>query len=332
MKIIIGDFSLPIKKPWMFWKRKKEFLKIINNEKPDLIHFHFVTNILFARLALRKSKIPRLFQVPGPLHLENKIIRKIEIKLAKENDFWAPACKLSKSIYEKYVDKNKVFLAYYGGYGGKAIKNYTNTNILHKEYKICENQKIIGMISYFYKPKYYLGQTRGIKGHEDFIDAISILNKKYSNLVAFVIGGPWGKSTRYMKKVKKYAKKRNVNNIIFTGYRNDIKEIYQEFDIAVHPSHSENLGGAAESLAAGVPTVATNIGGFPDIVINNCTGFLCEPKNPNSIAEKIEKVLKNEEKAKKIGYEGKKRVEKILDINNTCDNIFNIYNSILKTI
>lgn len=330
MKIITGNFELPIKKPWTFWKKKKALLKLLEEEKPDIIHFHFVTNILFGRLALRKNDIPRLFQVPGPLHLENKLIRLIEIKIAKKNDYWAPSCIYSERIYQKYLDKKHVFLAYYGGYGGESIKKYKNTNKLHKEYNISNKTKIIAMVSYFYKPKYYLGQLRGIKGHEDFIDAISILNKKHKDLVAIVVGGPWGNSQKYEQRVKNYARLKNVKNIIFTGFRNDIKDIYKEFDIAVHPSHSENLGGAAESLAAGVPTVCTNVGGFPDIVIDGYTGYLCLPKNPQSLADSIEKMLNDESNAKKMAVNGEEKVTKMLDINNTSKTIRNIYNKILK--
>lgn len=329
MKIIVGDYSLPVRRPWKYFKMKKSLLKIIEEEQPDLIHFHFVTNILFARIALRQCKIPRLFQVPGPLHLENKLIRFIEIKLANENDYWAPACKFSRDVYKKYVSDEKVFLAYYGVDIDSFIGNYTISNKLHNEYKI-KNKLIIAMVSYFYKPKYYLGQTRGIKGHEDFIDAINILNTKYNDLVAIIIGGPWGNSEKYEQRVKNYAKKKNINNIIFTGFRDDIKDIYKEFDVAVHPSLSENLGGAAESLAAAVPTVSTNVGGFPDIVINGKTGFLCKPHNPDDLANAISKALDNMSNAKKMAKEGQKLIVSLIDVKNTSQVIFDIYKKIIN--
>ena len=64
-----------------------EQAKIIEEERPDIIHIHFVTNALMLRLALRKIEIPRLFQVPGPLHLENRFFRKIEIKTSNKFDY-----------------------------------------------------------------------------------------------------------------------------------------------------------------------------------------------------------------------------------------------------
>lgn len=332
MKIIISDFSLPISNPLKFFERKKRILEIVKQEKPDIIHMHFVTNVLMVRIALRKIKIPRLFQVPGPLHLESNIFRKLDIKSANEFDFWAPSCKKSERIYLKEgISSNRVFLAYYGGYGGDTIELYSEPKgILNTQYNIPKENILIGMVSYFYKPKWYLGQTRGIKGHEDFIDAIEILNKTYNNITAIIIGGAWGNSYKYEEKVKKYVQDKKIENIIFTGFRKDMKEIYRELDIVVHPSHSENLGGAAESLAAGVPTIATNIGGFPDIVIDGETGYLCEAKKPETIEKAIRKVIENKPKARILSNNGQLKVKNLLDINDTSARIYEIYENILK--
>lgn len=329
MRIIIADFSLPISTPWKFFKKRREILEIIEKEKPDIIHMHFVTNVLMVRITLKNKNIPKLFQVPGPLHLESKFFRKLEIKLSNQYDFWLPSCKKSEKIYiNEGINPEKVFLAYYGGATNKEYQE--SKNILHTQYNIPKENVLIGMVSYFYKPKWYLGQKRGIKGHEDFIDAIEILNKKYNNITAVIIGGAWNNSSKYEQKVKEYANKKKINNIIFTGFRNDIKEIYKEIDIAVHPSHSENLGGAAESLAAGVPTIATNIGGFPDIITDGETGLLCEVKNSNDLASKIEKMIIDYETAKEIAKKGQAKVQELLNINNTGKRILNIYKRILK--
>ena len=100
-------------------------------------------------------------------------------------------------------------------------------------------------------------------------------------------------SEKYEQKVIEYARNKCGKNIIFTGFRNDLKKIYKELDIVVHPSHSEKSWcEAAESLAAGIPTIATNIGGFPDIVIDNETGYLCNVKDPNSIVKCVSKMFK----------------------------------------
>lgn len=332
MRVISADLSLPVLRPWKIFKRIKDIKNIVKNEKPDIIHCHFVTNILMLRIALRNSKVFRLFQVPGPLHLESGFYRRLELFLSNKYDFWGGACKKTCEIYKaEGIAEDRVFLTYYGGYGGEKCSLYPESkNILHTQFDLNKNDALIGMVSYFYKPKKYLLQKRGIKGHEDFIDAMKIVIKQYPDAKAIIIGGPWGSSHKYEALIKEYAKKQCGDSVIFAGFRRDIKDIYREIDVAVHPSHSENLGGAAESLAAGVPTVSTNVGGFPDIVIDGETGYTVSAKKPEELATVIIKMLNDNEKAEKMALKGQELVRSLLDIENTGNNMLSIYNKIMS--
>lgn len=332
MKIIKGDYSLPTLRPWKIVRRSKEIRKLVKEVKPDLIHAQFVTNIIMLRLALRKSDIPRIFQVPGPLHLESYVYRKLEISLSQPVDYWAGGCKKTCDIYLKSgVPNKKVFLAYYGGYGGKRCDDYLDaTHIIRKQYHLDNDKIMVGMVSYFYKPKLYLLQFRGLKGHEDFIDAIAKARKIEPRIIGLVIGGVWGNSYQYAEKVKEYGKIKCGDNILFLGHRDDLKKIYRELDVAVHPSHSENLGGAAESLAASVPTVSTNVGGFPDIVIDNETGLTVPPGDPEKLARAIISMVTNKNLADRTSKQGQNKVRKLLDIETTGKEIKNIYIKIVR--
>ena len=307
VKVIQFDASLPIKKPWNILKKAKDFRKIINEEKPDIIHCHFVTNIMFVRIALRKYKIPKLFQVPGPLHLENIFFRKLEIGLSNKYDYWAGSCQKTCKIYENCkIPKNKIFFGYYAGDFDKYANKAKRTGKLRKEYNISNDTFLIGTVSYFYKPKYHLLQFKGIKGHEDFIDAFSILKEKYPNVKGVIIGGPAPGAEKYERKLKKRAQKKCGQDIIFTGFRKDILEIYPDLDLVVHPSRSENYGGCGESLSMAVPTLTSNIGGFPDFIKEGKTGYKFDVGKPKELEKKMEYIIKNYDEAKKTAKEGQK--------------------------
>jgi len=332
MEIIVSDFSLPVLKPWKIVSRIKSIKKAVDTIKPDIIHMHFVTNAIMVRIALRRSGVPRIFQVPGPLHMESPLFRFVEIATSQKNDYWIGACKRTCQLYLKAgIESDRVFLGYYGGYGGQACDEYIPASgILHKEFNIPSNRDLVGMLSYFYKPKWFLGEHRGIKGHEDFIDAISITRKTNPNIKGVIIGGAWKGSESYEKKVHEYASKVCPDGIVFTGMRNDLKKIYRELSVAVHPSHSENLGGAAESLAAGVPTVTTKVGGFTDIVIDHVTGLTVTPQNANELSNAIITLLNNKEKARQMAEKGRELVRDMLDIKSCGDKINEIYSKVLE--
>ena len=328
--VIKFDASLPVKKPWTFFKKRKQIIEIINTIKPDIIHCHFVTNIMFVRLSLRNSKIPRLFQVPGPLHLENIFFKYAEIMLKQKNDYWAGSCKKTCEIYEKAgIPKDKIFFGYYAGEFDEYAKKAERTGKLRKEFNIPEEDFLIGTVSYLYKPKYYMLKTKGIKGHEDFIDAFAILRKKHNNVKAIIIGGPAPKSEKYMERIKKRAMKKCGNDVIFTGFKENIIELYKDLDLVIHPSRSENYGGCGESLAVAVPTITSNIGGFPDFIKEGQTGYLFKVKDTKNLADKMEYVMEHYDEAKETAINGQKF---IVNINSklSAEQALDIYNKILE--
>ena len=330
LAVIEGDWRLPVTKPWRFFSVCRQIKQTIKQVQPDIIHLHFVTNVLMCRLALRKDKTPRLFQVPGPLHLESPLTSFVERITATKADYWAGACKKTCSIYtDKGIDSQRVHLAYYGVPQKEASQGLSK-GILHSEYGISENAIVVAMVSYFYKPKKYLGQKRGIKGHEDFIDAMKVVMQKHSNIVPVIIGNAWDGAEAYEKQVKEYAQNKLKDKVVFTGYRNDVYDIYPEIDIVVHPSHSENLGGAAESLMLAIPTISSDVGGFPDIVIPGETGCLAKTKNPDDLAEKIMWAVENQSELKEMAIKGQALVKNLLDLNNTAAKVYEVYSKILN--
>ena len=330
MEIIEGDWRLPITKPWRFFSVCKQIQQTIKQVQPDILHLHFVTNVLMCRLALRKDKTPRLFQVPGPLHLESALTSFAERCTATKADYWAGACKKTCSIYtDKGIDPKRVHLAYYG-VPPKEASLGVSKNILHSEFAIAEDAVIVAMVSYFYKPKRYLGQKRGLKGHEDFIDAMKEVIQKHPNVVPVIIGNAWDGAEAYEEQVKAYAQKVLGDKVVFTGYRADVYDIYPEIDIVVHPSHSENLGGAAESLMLAVPTISSDVGGFPDIVIPGETGCLVKAKDPADLADKIMWATEHQSEMKSMAQKGQQIVTELLDLGNTAKAVYEAYQKILN--
>lgn len=291
------------KNPFLTIKRLRA---IVDTVQPDLIHSHFYNTTLFMRLGLRRSDIPRFFQLPGPSHLYYLLLKWFEIAIAKEKvDYWIGACKFSRQSYLDYgIDSGRVFLSYYQGDPVKEPE-FKDERKLRTELGLPDSAIMIGMISYMYPPKRYLGQKRGSKGHEDFIEAIAIAAEKNPNIYGICIGGAWNGAAGYEKSIHKLAHKL-TNNIIFTGSRSDVPKIYPELFCAVQPSHQENLGGAGQAYRYGCPIIATNTGGLPDLVIDGVTGYLVPVKNPDMLAEAILASVGNPERTHNMMLEGRR--------------------------
>lgn len=317
------------KKPKQLVKSLLAFRKLVNQIRPDIIHSHFVGTTLFMRIALKDDSTKRIFQVPGPLHLEKTLTKNIDVLSADENDYWIPTCQLSKDIYLKNgIEESRLMLTYYGT--DTSVYVPKTQGILKKEFEIPVSRQIVGMVAYTYAPKKWLGQTRGIKGHEDLIDAMEIVCRNNSNAMCVIVGGAWAGAEDYYEEVKNYGKQKLADRILFLGTRRDVPDLYPDFNVVVHPSHSENLGGAGESLLMSVPTIATNIGGFPDIVIPNETGWLVPKQNPTALAKTIEEVLDQPKLAKQLAQEGSKRLKISMNVQNTSRDVYKFYQKILE--
>lgn len=82
-------------------------------------------------------------------------------------------------------------------------------------------------------------------------------------------------------------------------------------DIFIRPSLTEGLGNSfLEAMAAGIPVIATPVGGIPDFLIDGETGLFCEVHNPKSIAQKVEKLIKDKESREYIVGRARAMVEK----------------------
>jgi glycosyltransferase involved in cell wall biosynthesis len=321
--------DFPVRAPWKFPRLSGRLTELVRSVNPDLIHSHFVGTTLSMRLGLgRGNSIPRVFQVPGPLHLEHPFFRAAEIATAGTADYWIGSCQWTCDRYLRSgVDPRRVFLSYYGldvesfspGVQGK----------LRRELGLDPNCPIVGMVAYMYGPKRYLGQRRGLKGHEDLIDACRILLRDKPDLRCVIVGGPWNNATDYEKELHGYAWQRCGDRVIFLGTRYDIPDLYVDFDVAVHPSHSENVGGAGESCLLGVPTVATNVGGFPDLVRDGETGWLVPASDPQALAGAIRHALDNREMAQARARAGQKLSRNLLDVKRTAPVVLKIYRQIL---
>lgn len=322
--------DFPIRAPWSFPHLAKRFSQLVSEVQPDIIHSHFVGTTLTMRLALgRKHTTPRIFQIPGPLHLEHPFFRKAEIALADKFDFWIGSCQWTCDLYKQTgIDNQRIFLSYYGTDTETYVPKVPGK--LRSELELELDCKIVGMVAYMYAPKRYLGQNRGLKGHEDLIDAFRICLEHDSQIRCVIVGGAWNNASDYEQAVRNYAHQQCGDKIIFLGTRHDVPEIYGDIDVAVHPSHSENVGGAVESCLLGVPTIATNVGGFPDLIQNGRTGWLVPPRNPVQLAEAILEALENPSESKRRAEAGQNLARELFDVRKTAAEIKSIYSQILS--
>lgn len=328
----IVECSLPTKSPWLLPVRAQSLRDLVSLVQPDLVHSHFVTTTIMARLALGASHpVPRLFQVPGPLHLEHTLYRRVEISTASSNDRWiASSENIRQRYYNAGIASDRVYLSYYG---------FRTDNVIHPSglklrhrFGIPDQAKVIGNVNYMYPPKYYLAQTTGIKRHEDVIDALGLVIQSRDDVFGLLVGGQWGGKTSYENRLHARAGRVAKNRIKFAGRVSpqDALALWGEFDCAVHVPVSENCGGVVEPLARGVPTIASAVGGLPEVVVDGITGWLVPARSPKMLAELIQRCLDDPVEARRRAEMGRQLVLKMFDVRRTAAEVAQIYEHVLN--
>jgi glycosyltransferase involved in cell wall biosynthesis len=100
-----------------------------------------------------------------------------------------------------------------------------------------------------------------------------------------------------------------AGSFVLGGFRADLDRFLPFFDLMVLPSHTEGLPNVVlEAFAAGVPVVATAVGGTPEVVEDGQSGFLVPPGDPETLAERILDLLAAEDQLRDMGLHGRERV------------------------
>ena len=118
-----------------------------------------------------------------------------------------------------------------------------------------------------------------IKNHGALIDAVNQVAASRPDVTLVVVGdGPKAAA----------LKARAGDHVRFLGYRSDTARLMQGFDLFVLPSFNEGISNTIlEAMVRGLPVIATNVGGNPELVADGKTGFLVDPQKPGDMADKI---------------------------------------------
>ncbi|MEK9155871.1 MAG: glycosyltransferase family 4 protein [Patescibacteria group bacterium] len=151
-----------------------------------------------------------------------------------------------------------------------------------------------------------IGNLNTQKGHCYLIKAFDLLSQKYpESRLEIVGGGDQEDNIKYQ-----ISNIKNKKGITLLGRREEPEKFLKKWDVFVLPSVAEAFGIVLlEAMAAGVPIVAANVGGIPDIIENNKNGVLVPPRQPEALAKAIGEILDNQAKARELSRRGLARVQ-----------------------
>jgi glycosyltransferase involved in cell wall biosynthesis len=150
------------------------------------------------------------------------------------------------------------------------------------------------------------GRLSPEKGFGVLIDAVALLAPQHPK-VGFILFGDGPLRDELTRRIAEHGLQ---NRLILAGFRSDLERVLPACDLAVSSSHTEGLPVVVlEEMAAGLPVVATAVGGTPEVVVDGVTGWLVPPSDPAALARRLTDVLASPESARAMGWAGRRRVE-----------------------
>lgn len=300
--------------------------KVINNEKPEVVHTHTSKAGILGRWAAWLCGVKVIIHsTHGHIFygyfgsLKTKLFLWIEKLTAVITDRVTTLSSLEIDDYERMrLAGREKFISIPYGIDTKGYQQSGRTKEeVRKMFGLYPEDYVIG----------WVGRLVPVKDCGTFIRAASLLQERIR-----ASESSSGRGLRFLivgdgperKKLEDMAERIGLK-IIFTGTRKDIYDIISAMDILVLSSLNEGLGHVLlEAMASQKPVVATRVGGVPEIVEDGVSGILVNPSKPEEMASAIEKILTNPEMMENMGKEGKKRVGRF-DIQIAIDRLESLY-------
>jgi glycosyltransferase involved in cell wall biosynthesis len=269
-----------------YLKQARLINNIIKEKKIEIVFLNAKEAIYLAPLLnkkVRKVGVNHIIGIDKPAVFFKKILTKFSIKNLDK------IIVVSKKAREKLIEdvglryKNKIELVY----NGIDIDKFRNA----KEYPKGENDKFVIM---------EIGRLQRLKGHKELINAFSLLLKEFDDIELNIVGE--GEERENIEnQIKELGIEKYVKLLGFVP----TEEIIKKADVVVLPSYSESFGLVLiEAMAASKVVIGSNVGGIPELIIDNENGFLVEIGEFKKIYEKIKILYANLKMRRKMGENG----------------------------
>ncbi len=278
--------------------------KFIRRNNISVVHANTNNTILYV-LPLISKKIKLIAHLRNPVFARSKHFRIFNAVLrAKQVKYVSVSKKLAELLMAKYKDMD--ILPIYNGIEKGRTCITTSSN---KKYDVIN-----------------IGRIHPSKNQLHLIKGLQKIHKTHPEVKCAILGGVT--DTHYYQDIKRLIKENGLDkNVKILGYRRDFRQFIINAKVIVHvPKSFDSLPRIIlESMKEKKTVIGSDIGGIPELIIDNQTGFLVDPNDVKMLADKIVRVLENDDLRKTIGANAGQFVRKRFSIQDHVDLMMKLY-------
>jgi L-malate glycosyltransferase len=295
------------------------FAVFLRRERFEILHAHDLWANLLGVTAAKLARVPVIISSQRDLsHLEF---------YASKGKRWLRMLQRNSDAVVTNAESIRDGLVQQEGFAGTKVRVLYNGVDVHRFVCAQRHQSLVAGEFGDGKIVVLVGNMHtDVKGHPTLIAAAATVIREFPQ-TRFVLVGDGAMRAVFEQQVCEMGLERNI---AFLGRRNDVPEILASSDIAVLPSKAEGLPNAVlEYLAAGLPTIASDVGGNAEVLQNEETGLLIAPDNVDALAEALLKLLRNPGLAKQLGTNGRDFVSQHFSFERLIDRVDEMYTELL---
>lgn len=286
--------------------------KTLKKEKPFIVHSHTPKAGTLGMLAAKLAGVPhRLHTIAGlPLVETNGLKRTILVLVEKltyscATKIYPNSFGLKKIILDENFTKESKLKVIGNGSSNGIDTNYFKPNLyndlskksLKEELKINKDDFVF----------IFVGRLVKDKGLNELIHAFHKLNQEYKSIKLLLLGGYENEldplSAETLKRIQ------TNNNIITTGWVNDVRPYFAISDVLTFPSYREGFPNVVlQAGAMELACIVSDINGCNEIIEDNVTGYIIPKKDTQALYEALIYVLSNQDKTIKMGEKSRKNI------------------------
>ena len=323
---LVGEFlanNIPVyvveKREGIDWSLAFRLRDLFRRLNVEIVHTHNIAPYLYATIGAKMAGVSIVIHTEhSNLFAHQKKLMSAERILSKFTDvIISDSEKVTKQLLcGQKIDPNKV----------KTIINGIDTDSFAESARINlsasqipENHKVIGIVA----------RLVPVKNHRLLLEAFSMIRQRSGRTHLVIVGdGP------LREKLESEAQRLGIaENVVFLGNRRDVPELMSTFNLFALSSLDEGLSlTLLEAMSSGLPIVATEVGGNPEVVIHGETGFVVPSQNPIAFAQACVKLLSDDNLAREMGRRGLERVRKFYSLDKMTRRYEQVYERLTQRI
>ena len=300
--------------------RFRQVRRLVRDRRPDVVHAYFFWPILYARLLRATGTIPRLVENREDEGFNWGAHEYAWLRLTRalpDAVICVSAAVRRVALEHERLDPERTTVIHNGIEKPDEVSEQTVT-ALRRELGFPEDAPVVGMVA---------NLNRAVKGVGRFLEAVPEILAEVPSARFVVVGG--GEDEDELRRQVREAGL--AERVALPGYREDVDAFYALMDVSVLTSFSEGLSiTLLESMAHGIPAVATRVGGNPEVVLDGETGCLVPPDGMEEFAERVAALLGDPELRERMGAAARERVRSEFSLRRASADYVNLYEEVLQ--